>query len=119
MLSPFMEDVLQAECSGISPRRLSEALKVSMSHLSEVTGLHRNTLTRNPQSPEVQKRLGDIARIITTAADMLGDDQRAIVWFRHQPLSGFDHKTAEELVASGHADAVLAHLTMLANGVYA
>jgi hypothetical protein len=36
----------------------------------------------------VQERLGDIARIIT-AAELLGGEQgRAIVWFKHQPLAG-------------------------------
>ena len=84
-----------------------------------MTHLHRNTLARKPQSDRVQARLGEIARIIGLAADLIGDADRAVIWFRHQPLQGFDHKTAEQLVAEGHGDAVRKHLEVLAEGGYA
>lgn len=92
---------------------------MSLGQLSKLTKLHRNTLTRHPESPDVQQRLGEVARIISLAAELVGDQQRAIIWFRYQLLSGFDHKTAEELVTAGQADAVLEHLAMLSDGVYA
>jgi hypothetical protein len=41
------------------------------------------------------------------------------VWFRYQPLSGFEGQTAEELYAEGHTQAVLAHLESLRDGGYA
>ena len=119
MLSPFLTEVMEPHKGAISPQRMSGALHISLRRLSEIAQLHRNTLTGNPDSPEVQQRLGEVARIISLAADLVGDQQRAIIWFRHQPLSGFDNKTAEELVAAGHADAVLEHLAMLGDGVYA
>ena len=119
MLSPFLAEVMEPHKGVISPHLLSQMLHISLARLSELTQLHRNTLTRHPESPEVQQRLGEIARIVTVAAELVGDRTRAIVWFRHQPLSGFDNKTAEELVAVGHADAVLEHLAMLSDGVYA
>jgi hypothetical protein len=59
-------------------------------------------------------------RILAEAAELLGDDaDKAVLWFRHQPLAGFDHQTAEELVTAGHARAVLTHLAMLREGAYA
>jgi len=119
MRSPFLAEVMEPQKSVISPQRLSSVLHISLARLSKITQLHRNTLTRHPESPEVQQRLGEVARIISLAAELVGDQQRAIIWFRHQPLSGFDHKTAEELVAAGHADAVFEHLAMLSDGVYA
>lgn len=119
MLSPFLTEVMDPQKGAISPHRLSDILHISLSHLSKLTQVHRNTLTRNPASPDVQQRLGEVARIISLAADLIGDQQRAIIWFRHQPLSGFDNKTAEELVTAGHTDAVLEHLAMLSDGVYA
>lgn len=103
----------------ISPQRMSSTLHISLIQLSKLTKLHRNTLTRHPESPEVQQRLGEVARIISLAAELVGDQQRAIIWFRHQPLAGFEHQTAEQLVAAGHTDAVLEHLAMLSDGVYA
>lgn len=119
MLSTFLTEVMEPQKGVISPQRMSSVLHISLSRLSQLTKLHRNTLTRNPDSPEVQQRLGEMARIISQAAELIGDQQRAIIWFRHQPLSGFDNKTAEELVAAGQAEAVLAHLAMLNDGVYA
>jgi uncharacterized protein (DUF2384 family) len=119
MLSPFLEEVTEPRQGSISPQRMSDVLRVPLARLSQITGLHRNRLTRNPGSPEVQQRLGEVAQIITIAAELIGDEPRAIIWFRHQPLSGFDHKTAEDLVAAGQAKAVLAHLSMLADGGYA
>ncbi|HLI67915.1 MAG TPA: MbcA/ParS/Xre antitoxin family protein [Caulobacteraceae bacterium] len=90
---------------------------MSVADLSRLTRLHRNTLTRTPQSPSVQARLGEVARIVSAAADIIGDDERAAVWFRHQPLAGFGGQTAAELVQANHADAVLKHLEMLADGL--
>lgn len=119
MLSTFLTQVMEPQKGAISPYRLSDVLHISLAHLSKLTQLHRNTLTRNPESPEVQQKLGEVARIISLAADLIGDEQRAIIWFRHQPLSGFDNKTAEELVQAGYANAVLEHLAMLSDGVYA
>lgn len=119
MLSPFLTQVMDPQKGAISPYRLGDTLHMSISHLSKLTQLHRNTLTRNPESPEVQQKLGEVARIVAIATELVGDQQRAIIWFRHQPLSGFDNKTAEELVGSGHTDAVLEHLAMLSDGGYA
>lgn len=91
-----------------------------LAKVARLAKVHRNTLAQNPDSPLVQERLGEVARIITAATELLGGEQgRAVVWFKHQPLAGFDGRTAEELVAAGHADAVVAHLDLLREGVYA
>ena len=119
MLTVFLEKVIEPGRGFLSPRRMSHELRMPLSELSRVTHLHRNTLTRKPQSDRVQARLGEIARIIALAADLVGDTDRAVVWFRHQPLQGFERKTAEQLVSEGHAQAVLKHLEMLAEGSYA
>lgn len=118
-MMPFLDKVVDPKVGGVSPNRVSGALKMSVADLSRVTRLHRNTLTRTPGSPSVQARVGEVARIVAQAAEILGDADRAAVWFRHQPLAGFDGRTAEELVASGAADAVIKHLDTLADGGYA
>lgn len=120
MLSVALADVYDTQIRGLSPERVAAALKVTMTDIARIADVHRNTLARAPDSPKVQGRLGEIMRVLTDAAALLGDDQgRAVVWFRHQPLAGFEGQTAEELVATGHADAVLAHLRMLRDGAYA
>jgi len=119
MLSAFLEDVTDPRGS-LSPQRMSEALRISLSHLARIAQVHRNSLSQHPDAPAVQAGLGEVARIVATAAELLGGDTaKAIVWFRHQPLAGFDGRTAEELVAAGHADAVVTHLEILRDGGYA
>jgi uncharacterized protein (DUF2384 family) len=120
MLDPFLEEVIDRRRGTISPARVAAALRVTQSQLARIANVHRNTLARSPNSPAVQERLGAVARIVSEAAELMGGDMpRAIVWFRHQPLAGFDGETAAELVAEGHADAVLAHLDVLREGGYA
>ena len=119
MLNDFLDEVIEPGHGFLSPRRMSQALCMPLSELARVAHLHRNTLAREPRSDRVQSRLGEIARIIAFASDLVGDTSRAIIWVRYQPLKGFDHKTAEQLVAEGLGEAVRKHLELLADGGYA
>ena len=121
MLTGFISDVVESAEGGISPRKLSRELRMPISGrdgLSSLVNLHRNTLTRSPGSTKVQKRLGEITKILAYASELAGDSKKAVVWFRYQPLQGFDNKTAEDLVRRGHADAVMKHLENLYHGGY-
>lgn len=115
MLTNFLVTV--SEGNLIAPKRLAERLCVPMTGLAKLAHLNRNSLAK-PQSPIVQQRLGEIARIIAKAAELAEDEGQAIIWFRHQPIVGFGGKTAEQLVEEGHADAVIWHLESIENGVY-
>jgi uncharacterized protein (DUF2384 family) len=120
MLSTLLEAVYDTRLDAISPEKVAATLHVSLAEVARIADVHRNTLARAPASAKVQSRLGDVMRILTDAADMLGDDVgKAALWFCHQPLAGFDGQTAEELVIAGHAAAVLRHLAMLRQGGYA
>src|ERR1700748_107421 len=119
MLHAFLDDVTDPR-GVFLPARISEAMRVPMSHLARIAKVHRNSLSQHPESPAIQARLGEVARVIATASDLLGGDTaQAIVWVRHQPPFGFEGQTAEELVAKGHTQAVLAHLETLRDGGYA
>ena len=120
MLSSYLETVTDRRRRIISPTRVGASLRMSLAEVARLAKVHRNTLTRTPTSPVVQERLGEIARIIAAAAELIDDDTgRAIIWFRHQPLAGFDGRTAAELTEAGQGAAVLAHLEMLRDGIYA
>jgi uncharacterized protein (DUF2384 family) len=120
MLSTPLEAVYDPALNGISPDRVAATLHAPLADIARLADVHRNTLTRAPASPKVQTRLGEVMRILSVATDLLGGDlNKAVVWFRHQPLAGFDGQTAEELVSAGHAQAVLTHLGMLREGGYA
>jgi uncharacterized protein (DUF2384 family) len=115
MLAAFLNDIRDHDM--IAPRRLAERLRLPMSGLAKLARVNRNTMTAKPDSPAVQAKLSQIARIITRAAELAGDEGRAVIWFKYQPILGFG-KTAEELVEQGHADLVLEDLERMAEGVY-
>lgn len=117
MLSTFLDTIREGDI--IAPRRMAERLRLPMTRLSRIAHLNRNTLADKPGSAAVQQKLGQIARIITRAADLSGDEGRAILWFRHQPMPAFGNRTAEELVEAGEAAAVIENLERMAEGVYA
>jgi hypothetical protein len=58
-------------------------------------------------------------KILTLAKEMAGDEQRAVFWFKHQPIPGWAGKTAYDLVQEGRADQVVAYLEAVKSGVYA
>ncbi|WP_019832892.1 antitoxin Xre/MbcA/ParS toxin-binding domain-containing protein [Sphingomonas sp. PR090111-T3T-6A] len=116
MLASFLDTIRDGDM--IAPRLMAERLRVPMTQLSRIAHVNRNTLADRPGSPSVQAKLGQIARIITRAAELSGDEGRAIIWFRHQPIPGFGNRTAEELVEAGEADAVIEDLERMAEGVY-
>lgn len=113
MFAAFLGDIRDM----IAPRRMAERLRVPLTRLAKLAQVNRNTLAAKPGSPAVQERLGEIARIIGRAAELSGDEGRAIIWFRHQPLPGLG-KTPEQLVEDGQAALVLRDLDRMADGVY-
>ena len=119
MLSTFLDEISNSRAGIIDPARLGAALKMPLSQIARITHLHRNTLARHPDSPKVQERLGVIARIVTEATELCGSPGQAVIWFRYQPLAGFDGHTAQELVEEGMAPAVLDYLRELRDGAYA
>ncbi len=115
MLALFLDDIRDGDL--IAPRRMADRLRLPLTRLSRLAHLNRNTMVTRPDSPAVQEKLGQIARIIARAADLAGDEDRAIIWFKHQPLTGWG-KTPEELVEDGLAREVLDDLERQAEGVY-
>jgi hypothetical protein len=117
MLAPLLADL--HEKSFISPQRMGDRLRLPLADLAKLAHVHRNTLARNPDSAVVQKGLEPVVHILAAAEELTGDADRAIIWFRHQPLAGHGGRTASQLVEQGHADAVIAHLEDLRDGSYA
>ncbi|GGN59143.1 hypothetical protein GCM10011349_39340 [Novosphingobium indicum] len=114
-LATFIERLRDSGTSFISPKRISEVLGVELAGLAILAGVDGNAL-QSPGSERLQVRLQEVARVISAAATMTGDVSKAICWYRNEPITGYDHKTAAELVAAGHAGAVMAHLHDLENG---
>jgi hypothetical protein len=119
--SAFRSDAARfsdADTPFLSARRLAEALGVTLTELSALTGLARNTLTAKSGARTVDIALGPIVRILAVASEMAGDDRRAAIWFKHQPIPGWAGKTAYDLVRERKADKVLSYLEAVRSGVY-
>lgn len=103
----------------LSAHRLSEQLGVTQSELAKLIGVARNTLTAKSATRKMDAALSPIVRILAMAAEMAGGENRAVIWFKHQPIPGWAGKTAYDLVADGKADQVLGYLEAVRSGVYA
>jgi uncharacterized protein (DUF2384 family) len=117
MLSPVVEAVRDGR--HLDPKRLLDLTGMRIQDLAGFAGVDRNTVTRNPNSAKVQQAVGEIVRVLESATEVAGDMDRAVVWFRHQPIEAYHFKTPAELVAEGHVTAVLAYLDDLRHGTYA
>ncbi|TPW26974.1 hypothetical protein FJU08_21320 [Martelella alba] len=115
VISRFVDSLQEPRTPFISPSRFSEVLGVKVIALAELTGVHRNTL-RNPSSERLQQKMREMIKVISAVAELTGDLQKAIYWYRNEPIADYDHRTAAELVAAGHVDAVLAYIRDLENG---
>lgn len=111
----FAEDQLPF----LSARRVAAQLGVTLAELAKLAGVARNTLTAASGARKVDQALSPLVRIIAMAAEMTGDEKRAVIWFKHQPIPGWAGKTAYDLVAEGKADKVHAYLEAVRAGVYA
>ncbi|MER8865514.1 MbcA/ParS/Xre antitoxin family protein [Mesorhizobium sp. M0751] len=103
----------------LSPKRVAELLGITMTELAGLTGIARNTLAAKSGARRVDTALSPIVRILAMAGEMAGDEQRAAIWFKHQPIPGWAGKTAYDLVREGKTDKVLAYLEGVRSGIYA
>lgn len=103
----------------LSARRVAELLGVTLGELAGLIGVARNTLAAKTSARKTDAALSPVVRILAMAAEMAGGEQRAAIWFKHQPLPGWAGKTAYDLVREGKTDKVLAYLEAVRSGVYA
>jgi hypothetical protein len=100
----------------ISPKRFSEVLSMDLQTLAAQAHVHRNTINRAPASEGVQRFLREAVRAIRAAADRSGDLDRALFWYRNEPLQPFGYKTAEHLVSEGRIEDLLRYIASLEAG---
>ena len=114
----FLSSLQDPELPGptVSPRRFSQALQIDLQTLAEQAGVHRNTVSRAPASASVQRFLREAVRVIRAATDLSGDVDKALFWYRNEPLQPFGYKTAERLVSEGRSDDVLRYVMSLEAG---
>lgn len=100
----------------LSPKRFSQAMHIDLQTLAEQAHVHRNTISRAPGSRGVQDFLREALRVIKAATDLNGDLNKALFWYRNEPLSPFGYQTAERLVSEGRTDELLRYVASLEVG---
>lgn len=99
--------------------RLSEQLGLRPSEFAKLAGLVPSSLRSKSKARKLDATLTLVARILATATEMAGDESRAAIWFKHQPIAGWAGKTAYDLVGEGKGDDILAYLEAVRAGVHA
>ena len=114
----FVEFLREADTTApvLSPKRFSQAMHIDLQTLAEQAHVHRNTISRAPGSRGVQDFLRAALRIIKAATDLNGDLDKALFWYRNEPLSVFGYMTAERLVSEGRTDDLLRYIASIEAG---
>ena len=114
----FMDFLRNRElgAAAISPKRFIAVFGIDLQTLANQAHVHRNTVSRAPASESVQRFLREVLRVIRAAADLSGDIERALFWYRNEPLQPFEYKTAEQLVSAGRTDDLLRYIGSLQAG---
>lgn len=100
----------------LSPTRFTELMNMDVKELATQAHVHRNTVTRAPDSENLQRFIREAVRVVRAAVDICGDVDRAIFWYRNEPLPVFKYKTAEKLVSEQRAEDVLDYVMSLQAG---
>jgi hypothetical protein len=116
LISAFLDSIQEPRTPYISPRRFAGRTGFRLETLARLAGVHRNTVRQSPGSEPLQRTLRGMVKAITAATDLTGNVDEAIYWMINEPIPDYRHKTAAELIAEGHLEAVLAYLEDLANG---
>ena len=112
----FADEFRAASRPIIDPDRIAQALQLPLQDLAKLARVHRTTLKEAPGNSRLQAYLRDVVRVLSAASDVAVDRVQTLYWFRNSPISEFGHKTAEELVANGQAEAVIQYLMSIASG---
>ncbi len=102
--------------ASISPKRYGQVLRVDMQTLAAKAHVHRNTISRAPDAESVQRYLRESVRVMRAATDVAGSIEKAIFWYKNNPLPTFDYKTPQDLVSEGRTEALIRYIQSLQAG---
>lgn len=98
-------------------RAVADTLGLEYQELARIARVHRDTVRNSPANPQLQRVMGDIARVLSAATDIAGGDvARAIQWFRTEPLRVFRYRMPIDVIADGETDALLDWMESLRAG---
>ena len=110
-----------ADAGLFAPRKMVKALRTTTDELARSLGLGKDAIQRRDRiaSDSTQRRLRQMAEILTKVEPRFGSALLAYAWYRAEPLPGFSGQTAMQLVKDSRADEVLSYIDAVDAGVYA
>jgi hypothetical protein len=112
---PLLEQLREED--HLSPTKFADLLNIDLGTFARRAHVHRNTVSRAPESNTVQEHIRQNVRVLKAMYDLNGGDlPKALMWFKNEPLREFGYKTGETLVAEGRADDVIKLLEMYEAG---
>ena len=116
----LLVDAFGAAGADIDIGAVADTFAMSKSQLAETIGIGREAFYKQARSgaPKTQTRLREMLEILSRVSDWAGGKERAMAWYRAQPISALGGRTAELVVKSGNAAAVRDYLDHIALGGY-
>lgn len=114
--SEVLESVREPGTANLSPGSVADLLGMTREDLAVIAKVHRNTLRIHPESPRVQAFLRDVMRVMSAAALVQPDVNRALFLIQNAPIPPFEHKTLLDMVKEGRTDAAVAYLESVSSG---
>ncbi len=105
----------------VAINELARILLVTKADVAAATGLSTDSVWRTSRagSPDTQKKINELVRILERVALWTGHPRIAYAWFRSQQLATFGGLTAEDLVKMDRVSALEAYLDRIDDGGFA
>ena len=116
LFADVLESTREQGTSRFSALIVADMLGLQQQDLAELARVHRNTLRTHPESPRVQAALRDLMRVLSAAAAVQPDTQRAIFLVKNEPIPAFRHKTLLQLVQEGRTEDAIGYLESISTG---
>ena len=103
------------------PVKIARSLRTTVAELADSCGLGLDAVQRKDRvrSVKVQKRLREVVELLNFLEPRFGSALMAYAWYRSEPLSGWGHKTAMDLVALDRIGDVYDYIDSVDAGIYA
>jgi hypothetical protein len=116
LFADVLESTREPGTSRFSAAGVAAILGLQQQDIAELAGVHRNTLRSHPESPRLQSALRDLMRVLSAAAEVQPDPERAIFLVKNAPISAFRHKTLFQLVQEGRTEDAIGYLESIGGG---
>jgi hypothetical protein len=112
----FADEFREANQSIIDPTLFARVLHIHLQELASLAGVHHTTVSAMPGNARLQTYLRSALRALSSSFEVTRDRNRSVFWFRNTRIPEFDYRTAEQLVAAGKTDVVIAYVASIASG---